>query len=159
VYRIRFETTETNTSVSKQTEKTKKYKTEINSSIYCTAKSSLKRSALNWKLTLYSRKWILNCVHWYISSKHVATFILIWFYLIFMTLSCCHDSNVVLSWRCHFFVCIVYRQHGRVWNDKMMTLCDVVVILWEVIMMKWWYYQDAMLKLSWWHDNFVMMAW
>jgi hypothetical protein len=28
VFRIRFETTETNTSVSKQTEKTKKYKTE-----------------------------------------------------------------------------------------------------------------------------------
>jgi hypothetical protein len=71
-------------------------------------------------------------------------------YLIFLMLSCWHDSNEVLSWHCHFFV--FSRQHGGVWHEKMMRLFDVMVILWEVIMMKWWCYHDDMLKLSWWHE-------
>jgi hypothetical protein len=138
---------------------------------------------------------MLNCVHWYISSKnqfcvaggplffgkagavkrcgnlityHNAMAKVSWYhdghcmmilkhYLIFMMLSCYHESNVVISWRCHFFV--FSWQHGGVWHEKMMRLSDVMAILREVIMMKWWCYHDDMLKLSWWHDTFVMMAW
>jgi hypothetical protein len=60
-------------SVSKQPKQTnlfrnKPKKRRKKTSLVYTVRS-LKRSALYWKLTLNSRKWILNCVHWYFSNK------------------------------------------------------------------------------------------